>query len=74
MYRARFLLDTKGFIALISETQEQDLKLYEQDPTPFEDLYQGFDPAVLTNHYPIQSWKTGVNTDWQRNEIFRTAP
>ena len=65
-------LDSKGFIALIEDARQQDLKLYQQDPTPFEDYYPGFDPAVLTNPLP-DSWNTGVNTDWQ-NEIFRTAP
>jgi len=65
-------LDSKGFVNLIEDARQQDLKLYQQDPTPFEDAYPGFDPAVLTNPLP-DSWSTGVNTDWE-DEIFRTAP
>ncbi|HVM89019.1 MAG TPA: TonB-dependent receptor [Puia sp.] len=65
-------LDSKGFVALEEDARQQDLKLYQQDPTPFNDAYPGFDPAVLTNPLP-DSWHTGVNTNWE-NEIFRTAP
>ncbi|HLK29793.1 MAG TPA: TonB-dependent receptor [Puia sp.] len=65
-------LDSKGFIALTEDARQQDFKLYQQDPTPFEDAYPGFDPSVLTNPLP-DSWNTGVNTNWE-NQIFRTAP
>ena len=65
-------LDSKGFVALEEDARQQDLKLYQQDPAPFNDAYPGFDPAVLTNPLP-DSWNTGVNTNWE-NEIFRTAP
>jgi TonB-dependent starch-binding outer membrane protein SusC len=65
-------LDSKGFVALEEDARKQDLIAYNQDPTPFNDLYPGFDPAVLTNPLP-DSWNTGVNTNWE-NEIFRTAP
>ena len=65
-------LDSKGFVSLLEDARQQDLKLYQQDPTPFNDAYPGFDPALLTNPLP-DSWKTGVNTNWE-NEIFRTAP
>jgi len=65
-------LDSKGLVALEEDARKQDLIAYQQDPTPFNNLYPGFDPAVLTN--PLSdSWKTGVNTNWE-NEIFRTAP
>jgi TonB-dependent starch-binding outer membrane protein SusC len=65
-------LDSKGFVALEEDARKQDLIAYQQDPTPFNDLYPGFDPSVLTNPLP-DSWNTGVNTNWE-NQIFRTAP
>ena len=65
-------LDAKGLIALEEDARKQDLAAYNQDPTPFNDLYPGFDPAVLTKPLP-DTWKTGVNTNWE-NQIFRTAP
>jgi TonB-dependent starch-binding outer membrane protein SusC len=65
-------LDSKGFVALEEDARKQDLIAYNQDPTPFNDAYPGFDPAVLTNPLP-DSWNTGVNTNWE-NQIFRTAP
>ncbi|MBS1668084.1 MAG: TonB-dependent receptor [Bacteroidetes bacterium] len=65
-------LDSKGFVALEEDARKQDLIAYNQDPTPFNNLYPGFDPAVLTNPLPA-SWNTGVNTNWE-NQIFRTAP
>ncbi len=65
-------LDSKGFVALEEDARKQDLLLYNQDPTPFNDAYPGFDPSVLTNPLP-DSWNTGVNTNWE-NQIFRTAP
>ena len=65
-------LDSKGFVALEEDARKQDLIAYNQDPTPFNNLYPGFDPSVLTNPLP-SSWNTGVNTNWE-NQIFRTAP
>ncbi len=65
-------LDSKGFVALEEDARKQDLIAYNQDPTPFNNLYPGFDPSVLTTPLP-SSWNTGVNTNWE-NQIFRTAP
>ena len=65
-------LDSKGFVALEEDARKQDLIAYNQDPTPFNNLYPGFDPSLLTNPLPA-SWNTGVNTNWE-NQIFRTAP
>jgi TonB-linked SusC/RagA family outer membrane protein len=65
-------LSSQGFVALEEDARKQDLIAYQQDPTPFENAYPGFDPALLTNPLP-DSWNTGVNTNWE-NEIFRTAP
>ncbi len=65
-------LSSAQFAALEQDAQKQDLIAYQQDPTPFNDAYPGFDPSVLTNPLP-SSWFTGVNTNWE-NEIFRTAP
>src|SRR5579871_832377 len=65
-------LNSKEFVELEEDARKQDLIAYNQDPTPFNDLYPGFDPSVLTNPLP-DSWNTGVNTNWE-NEIFRTAP
>ncbi len=62
-------LDSKGFVALEEDARQQDLKLYQQDPSQFP---AGFDPALLTNPLP-DSWNTGVNTNWL-NEIFQKAP
>lgn len=62
-------LDSKGFVNLVEDARAQDLKLYNSDPSLFD---PSFDPALLTNPLP-DSWKTGVNTNWE-NEIFRTAP
>ena len=65
-------LDSKGFVALEEDARAQDLIAYNRDPTPFNDAYPGFDPALLTNPLP-DSWNTGVNTNWE-NQVFRTAP
>jgi TonB-dependent starch-binding outer membrane protein SusC len=65
-------LNSTQFAALEEDAQKQDLIAYEQDPTPFNDAYPGFDPSVLTNPLPA-SWFTGVNTNWE-DEIFKTAP
>ena len=62
-------LDSKGFVDLIEDGRQQDLKLYNADPSLFP---EDFDPAVLTNPLP-DSWNTGVNTNWL-DEIFQSAP
>lgn len=62
-------LNSDEFVALEEDARQQDLKLYQKDPSLFP---SGFDPAVLTNPLP-DSWKTGVNTNWL-DQIFRTAP
>ncbi|CAN5797376.1 TonB-dependent receptor [soil metagenome] len=62
-------LSSDGLVNLIEDARQQDLTLYQNDPTLFP---SGFDPALLTNPLP-DSWKTGVNTNWL-DEIFRTAP
>ena len=65
-------LDSKGFVALEEDARAQDLIAYNQDPTPFNNAYPGFDPSLLTNPLP-DSWNTGVNTNWE-DQVFRTAP
>jgi TonB-dependent starch-binding outer membrane protein SusC len=65
-------LNSAQFAALEEDAQKQDLIAYDEDPTPFNNAYPGFDPAVLTNPLPA-SWFTGVNTNWE-DQIFKTAP
>jgi TonB-linked SusC/RagA family outer membrane protein len=62
-------LNSNEFVALEEDARQQDLKLYQTDPSRFD---PAFDPAVLTNPLP-ESWKTGVNTNWL-DQIFRSAP
>lgn len=63
-------MSSTEMVALIEDARQQDLKLYQNDPTVFG---PDFNPELLTNPLPADEWKTGVNTNWL-DEIFRSAP
>lgn len=58
------------FVALIEEARQNDLAIYEKDPSYFG---PDFDASVLTEPLDNFDLSTGVETDWL-DEVTRTAP
>lgn len=63
-------MDPAEFVALIEEARQNDLAIYEQDPTYFG---PDFDASVLTEPLDNFDLTTGIQTDWL-DEVTRNAP
>jgi len=63
-------MSSEEMVELIEEARQNDLRLYENDPTYFG---ADFDPSVLTD--PVENFdlSSGLNTNWL-DEVSRTAP
>lgn len=63
-------MSSEEMVELIEEARQNDLKLYESDPTYFG---ADFDPSVLTDPLENFDLSSGLNTNWL-DEVSRTAP
>lgn len=63
-------MSSEEMVELIEEARQNDLRLYENDPTYFG---ADFDPSVLTDPLENFDLSSGLNTNWL-DEVSRTAP
>lgn len=63
-------MSSEEMVELIEEARQNDLRLYENDPTYFG---TDFDPSVLTDPLENFDLSSGLNTNWL-DEVSRTAP
>lgn len=63
-------MSSEEMVELIEEARQNDLRLYESDPTYFG---ADFDPSVLTDPLENFDLSSGLNTNWL-DEVSRTAP